>query len=51
MKELRAYVVGAAFMVFADRIIDVQYLTYPALVIVTVLAIIEGVKYAKTLSH
>jgi hypothetical protein len=49
MKELRAYALGGAFMVFADRIFDVQELTYPALAVIMAAVIAKGVKYGRRL--
>lgn len=45
MKELRNYVLGGAFVVFADRIIDVQDLTIPALLLVGIYASAEWIKF------
>lgn len=49
MKDLKPYALGAAFVVLADRIIDVQLLTIPALLIALFFLISEGIKYGRRL--
>jgi hypothetical protein len=47
--DWRSFALGAAMTVLADRIIDVQLLTWPALAIALVCVVIGGVEYGRRL--
>jgi hypothetical protein len=49
MSELRPFVLGVSLTVLADRIVDVEMFTWPALAIAVVCLIMGGVKYGRRL--